>query len=192
MDCRQNKNVEAVSVWHCMVTTTPRNCCPNCYMQDRVAKTMSVALPLGNNWSKRSPTLCLAQLHLPAHDLFWVNFFVRVQLASLLLISPGLLLLQQMLVLDLFILVGCSCIVFTCINRIMLSMLCVTGTYLKGLICVEFCTWMWLSHLSSFIFPVTKLGGYAGVTVSVCSISSEPLKLFATRPCVVMLGWSVI
>ena len=165
-------------------------------MQDRVTKTVSVSVapPLGNNWSKRSPTLCLAQLHLPALDLFWVNFFVRVQLTSLLLISPGLLLLQQMLVLDLFILVGCSCIVFTCINRIMLNMLCVTGTYLKGLICncIEFCTWMWPSHLSSFTFPVTKLGGYAGVTVSVCSISSEPLRLFATRPCVVMLCWSVI
>ena len=31
-----------------------------------------------------------AQLHLPALDLFWVSFFVRVQLTSLLLISPGL------------------------------------------------------------------------------------------------------
>ena len=57
-------------------------------MQNRVTRTMSVAPPLGNNWSKRSPNL--AQLHCPALDLFWVNFFVRVQLTSLLLILPGL------------------------------------------------------------------------------------------------------
>ena len=31
-----------------------------------------------------------AQQHLPALDLFWVNFFLRVQLTSLLLSSPGL------------------------------------------------------------------------------------------------------
>ena len=51
---------------------------------------MSIALPLGNNWSKRSPTLCLTQHHLHTLDLFWARFFVRVQLTSLLLISPGL------------------------------------------------------------------------------------------------------
>ena len=32
----------------------------------------------------------LARHHLPALDLFWASFFVRVQLTSLLLISPGL------------------------------------------------------------------------------------------------------
>ena len=37
-----------------------------------------------------SLSLSLAQLHLPTLDLFWANFFVRVQLTSLLLISPGL------------------------------------------------------------------------------------------------------
>ena len=63
-------------------------------MQNRVIKTMSIALPLGNNQNKRSPTLSLAQHHLPALDLFWASFFVRVQLTSLLLISPGLLRLQ--------------------------------------------------------------------------------------------------
>ena len=62
------------------------------------------------NWRKRSPTFW-AKLHLPALDLFWANlrvqyhlpllylawtrkwesnFFVRVQLTSLLLILPGL------------------------------------------------------------------------------------------------------
>ena len=57
-------------------------------MQNRV--TMSVAPPLGNSCSKRSPALFLAQHHLPALDLFWASFFVRVQFTSLLLISPGL------------------------------------------------------------------------------------------------------
>ena len=59
-------------------------------MQNRVTKTMSVPPPLGNSCSKRSPALPLAQHHLPALDLFWASFFVRVQLTSLLLISPGL------------------------------------------------------------------------------------------------------
>ena len=59
-------------------------------MQNRVTKTMSVPPPLGNSCSKRSPALPLAQHHLPALDLFWASFFVRVQLTSLLLISPEL------------------------------------------------------------------------------------------------------
>ena len=58
-------------------------------MQNRVTKTMSVAPTLGNNRSKKSPTLSLAQHHLPALDLFCASFFLRVQLTSLLLISPG-------------------------------------------------------------------------------------------------------
>ena len=57
-------------------------------MQNRVTKTMSVALPMGNNWSKRSPTLSLVQHHLHALDLFWASFFMRVQLTYLLLILP--------------------------------------------------------------------------------------------------------
>ena len=40
---------------------------------------------------KKSNSLSLAQHHLPAlHLSFWASFFVRVQLTSLLLISPGL------------------------------------------------------------------------------------------------------
>ena len=39
---------------------------------------------------KKSNSLSLAQHHLPPLDLFWASFFVRVQLTSLLLISPGL------------------------------------------------------------------------------------------------------
>ena len=51
----------------------------------------------GQTWttrSKRGPT-CSAQLHLPAHDLFWANFKVQLHLPPLksldLLISPGTL-----------------------------------------------------------------------------------------------------
>ena len=29
----EQQNVEAVSIRHCAVTTTPRNCCPNCYAE---------------------------------------------------------------------------------------------------------------------------------------------------------------
>ena len=39
---------------------------------------------------KKSSSLSVAPHHLPALDLFWASFFVRVQLISLLLISPGL------------------------------------------------------------------------------------------------------
>ena len=59
-------------------------------MQSRVTMTMSVAPLLGNNRSRRSPTLSIAQHHLPVLDLFLANFLLRVQLTSLLLISPGL------------------------------------------------------------------------------------------------------
>ena len=38
----------------------------------------------------KSNSLSLAQHHLPALDLFWASFLVRVQLTSFLLISPGL------------------------------------------------------------------------------------------------------
>ena len=52
---------------------------------DRVTKTMSVALLLTNNLDnskQRCPT-CSAQLHLPAHDLFWANLRVQLHLPPL-------------------------------------------------------------------------------------------------------------
>jgi len=52
---------------------------------DRVTKTMSVALLLTNNLDnskQRCPT-CSAQLHLPAHDLFWENLRVQLHLPPL-------------------------------------------------------------------------------------------------------------
>ena len=39
---------------------------------------------------KKSNSLSIAHHHLPALDLFWAGYFLRVQLTSLLLISPGL------------------------------------------------------------------------------------------------------
>ena len=83
-----------------------------------VTKTMSVAPPLGNEL-KRKKTNSQTQHHLSALDLFWANlwvqhhlppldlawtrktwasnFFVRVQLTPLLLISPGLCLVTRVL-----------------------------------------------------------------------------------------------
>ena len=47
------------------------------------------------NQPKQKKSNSLAQHHLPALDLFWASFFVRVRLTSLLLISPGLCLLDR-------------------------------------------------------------------------------------------------
>ena len=85
----EQQNVKAVSIWHCAATTTPHICCPNCYAEQQSHKE-NVALLLGN--MQKSRTLSLAQHYLPALDLFWASFFVRVQPTSVLLISPGLFL----------------------------------------------------------------------------------------------------
>ena len=95
---QNNGSVKAVSPRHCPATCALRSCCfKSTAVLDRVTMTMSVALLLTNNltWttrSKRRPT-CSAQLHLPAHDLFWANLRVQLHLPPLrsldLLISPG-------------------------------------------------------------------------------------------------------
>ena len=78
-------------------------------MRNRVTKTMSVAPPLRNNWSKTSPTLKPSSASLPlissgltsgssTTSLLLIspgpakmsNFFMRVQLTFLLLILPGI------------------------------------------------------------------------------------------------------
>ena len=52
------QNVMAVSVRHCAATTAPRNCCPNCYVeQSHKDNVRSSAVGETVNWSKRSPTL---------------------------------------------------------------------------------------------------------------------------------------
>ena len=84
----EQQNVMAVSVQHCTVTTAPCNCCPNCYAEqshkDNVCSS-AIGKPL-----KQKKSNSLVQHHLPALDLFRASFFMRVQLTSLLLISPGL------------------------------------------------------------------------------------------------------
>ena len=84
----EQQNVKAVSVRHCAATTAPRSCYPSCYAEqghkDNV-RSSAVGKQL-----KQKKSNSQAQHHLPGLDLFWDNFFVRVQLTSLLLISPGL------------------------------------------------------------------------------------------------------
>ena len=86
----EQRNVKAVSVRHCAAATAPRNSCPNCYAEQS-HKDSDRSSAVGKQLKqKKSNSLSLAQHHLPALDLFWASFFVRVQLTSLLLISPGL------------------------------------------------------------------------------------------------------
>ena len=98
VDRRQNNRmlIKAVSVRHCAATTALRNCCPKCYAKqshkDNV-RSSAVGKQLKQKKSDSlslSLSLSLAQHHLPALELFWTSFFLRVQLTSLLLISPGL------------------------------------------------------------------------------------------------------
>ena len=75
-----------MSVRHCAATTAPRNGCPNCYAEQNHKDS-------ARRWyrteAKEVSPLSLAQHHLPPLDLFWASF-LRVQLTSFLLISPGL------------------------------------------------------------------------------------------------------
>ena len=81
----EQQDVKAVSVRHCAATTAPYSCCPHCYAeQSHNDNIRSSAV------GKQKKSNSQAELHLPALDLFWANFFLRVQLTSLLLISPGL------------------------------------------------------------------------------------------------------
>ena len=58
---------------HCAATSAPRSCCFNC----RAGQSHKGQCPLHCCWgttrSERSPTFA-AQLHLPAHDLFWLTW----------------------------------------------------------------------------------------------------------------------
>ena len=90
VDRRQNNKmlIKAVSVRHCAATTAPRSCCPNCYAEQSYKDNVRSSA-IGKQL-KQKKSNSQAQHHLPGLDLFWDNFFVRVQLTSLLLISPGL------------------------------------------------------------------------------------------------------
>ena len=77
-----------MSVRHCAVTTAPYSCCPNCYAGQ--SHKDNVRSSADGKRLKQKKSNSLAQLHLPALGLFWASFFVRIQLTSLFLISPGL------------------------------------------------------------------------------------------------------
>ena len=79
----EQQNAKAVSARHCAVTTAPSNCCPNCYAEQSHKDNIRSSA-VGKQLKQKSNS------HFPALDLFWANFFLRVQLTSLLLISPGL------------------------------------------------------------------------------------------------------
>ena len=76
-----------MSVRHYAATTAPRT---NGYAEQSHKDNVRSSAVGKQLKRKKSNSLSLAQLRLPVLDLFWANFFVRVQLTSLLLISPGL------------------------------------------------------------------------------------------------------
>ena len=113
--CQNNKNVQEVSPHHCAaasilfyytaaVSTTVQNSHKDNVRT--VRNRVTTRLLLRNNWGKRSPTFkpCSISLLFICSGLTWgsflllispgpaevSNFFVRVQLTSLLLILPGL------------------------------------------------------------------------------------------------------
>ena len=73
-------------------TTAPSNCCPNCYAKQSHKDNVRSSAVGKQLKQKKSSSLSVAQHHLPVLDLFWASFSLRVQLTSLLLISPGLFL----------------------------------------------------------------------------------------------------
>ena len=89
----EQQNVKAVSVWHCAATTTPLSCCPNCYAE--LSHKDNVCSSAVGKQMKQKKSNSLAEHHL----LLLISsesFFVRVQLTSLLLISPGLCCINNM------------------------------------------------------------------------------------------------
>ena len=90
VDRRQNNRMFKLrqSVRHRVATTAPRNCCPDCYAEQ--SHKDSVRSSAVGKQPKQNKSNSPAENHLPALDLFWASFFVRVQVTSLLLISPGL------------------------------------------------------------------------------------------------------
>ena len=77
------RTTEVSGVRHCAATTAPRDCCPNCYAEQSHRDNVRSSA-VGKQLRQKSNS------HFPALDLFWVCVFVRVQLTSLLFISPGL------------------------------------------------------------------------------------------------------
>ena len=87
----EQQDVKAVSVLHCAAITAPCNCCSNCCAEQSHKDNVHSSIAGETTEAKEVQlSLSIAQHHLPALDLFWASFFMRVQLTSLLLISPGL------------------------------------------------------------------------------------------------------
>ena len=73
VDRRQNNgSVKAASPRHCPATCALRNCCFNCRAWAESQRQCPLHCSWRVTWSERSPTFA-AQLHLPAHDLFWAE-----------------------------------------------------------------------------------------------------------------------
>ena len=70
--CQNNGSVKAVSPRHCTATSAPHNCCFNCCAWAESQRQCLLHCCWGTTQSERSPTFA-AQLHLPAHDLFWAE-----------------------------------------------------------------------------------------------------------------------
>ena len=84
VDRRQNNgSVKAVSPRHCAATSAPRDCCFTAvFGQSHKDNGRWLHCCWGTTRSERSPTFA-AQLHLPAHDLFWANLRVQLHLPPL-------------------------------------------------------------------------------------------------------------
>ena len=83
VDHRQdNESVKAVCPRHCAATSTLRNCCFNCRAWAESQRQCPLHCCWGTTRRERSPTFA-AQLHLPAHDLFWANLKVQLHLPPL-------------------------------------------------------------------------------------------------------------
>ena len=69
---QNNGSVKVVSPRHCAVTCAPPYCCFNCRAWAEWQRQCLLHYCWGTTWGERSPTFA-AQLHLPAHDLFWAE-----------------------------------------------------------------------------------------------------------------------
>ena len=65
----EQRNVKAVSVWHCAATTAPLSCCPSCYA--KLSHKDNVCSSTIGKQMKQKKSSSLAKHHLPALDLFW-------------------------------------------------------------------------------------------------------------------------
>ena len=86
MDHHQNygsvKAVKALSPRHCVAASALRNCCFNC-RAGQSHKDSVCCTAVEEQLEAKEVQLFTAQLHLPAHDLFWANLRVQLHLPPL-------------------------------------------------------------------------------------------------------------